>query len=153
MMKKDEKDMNKYPEDFKLGKGDREFADANNKGLVVNYSDAAIKLCHWYKDSKNPVWSKKHGDIEHSGMTYVYVEFFYGWSCVAELEFDFDADGWWYDSYFFNSHKEISEFWQSELGIDAYAEEAAERQREIDSLINAHICEMSEGLHCLSHVG
>ena len=142
MMKKDEKDMN-YPEDFKLGKGDREFADANDKGLVVNYSDKAVKLCHWYKD----------GDKKVEGMTYVYVEFFYGWSCVAELEFDFDADGWWYDSYFFNSHKEISEFWQSELGIDAYAEEAAERQREIDSLINAHICEMSEGLMSLSHVG
>ena len=142
MMKKDEKDMN-YPEDFKLGKGDREFADANDKGLVVNYSDKAVKLCHWYKD----------GDKKVEGMTYVYVEFFYGWSCVAELEFDFDADGWWYDSYFFNSHKEISEFWQSELGIDAYAEEAAERQREIDSLINAHICEMSEGMMSLSHVG
>jgi len=142
MMKKDEKDMN-YPEDFKLGKGDREFADANDKGLVVNYSDKAVKLCHWYKD----------GDKKVEGMTYVYVEFFYGWSCVAELEFDFDADGWWYDSYFFNSHKEISEFWQSELGIDAYAEEAAERQREIDSLINAHICEVSEGMMSLSHVG
>ena len=142
MMKKDEKDMN-YPEDFKLGKGDREFADANDKGLVVNYSDKAVKLCHWYKD----------GDKKVEGMTYVYVEFFYGWSCVAEVEFDFDADGWWYDSYFFNSHKEISEFWQSELGIDAYAEEAAERQREIDSLINAHICEVSEGMMSLSHVG
>ena len=142
MMKKDEKDMN-YPEDFKLGKGDREFADANDKGLVVNYSDKAVKLCHWYKD----------GDKKVEGMTYVYVEFFYGWSCVAELEFDFDADGWWYDSYFFNSHKEISEFWQSELGIDAHAEEAAERQREIDSLINAHICEVSEGMMSLSHVG
>ena len=132
-----------YPEDFKLGKGDREFADANDKGLVVNYSDKAVKLCHWYKD----------GDKKVEGMTYVYVEFFYGWSCVAEVEFDFDADGWWYDSYFFNSHKEISEFWQSELGIDAYAEEAAERQREIDSLINAHICEVSEGMMSLSHVG
>ena len=142
MMKKDEKDMN-YPEDFKLGKGDREFADANDKGLVVNYSDKAVKLCHWYKD----------GDKKVEGMTYVYVEFFYGWSCVAELEFDFDADGWWYDSYFFNSHKEISEFWQSELGIDAYAEEAAARQKEIDSLINAHICEVSEGMMSLSHVG
>ena len=142
MMKKDEKDMN-YPEDFKLGKGDREFADANDKGLVVNYSDKAVKLCHWYKD----------GDKKVEGMTYVYVEFFYGWSCVAELEFDWDSDGWWYDSYFFNSHKEISEFWQSELGIDAYAEEAAERQREIDSLINAHICEVSEGMMSLSHVG
>ena len=142
MMKKDEKDMN-YPEDFKLGKGDREFADANDKGLVVNYSDKAVKLCHWYKD----------GDKKVEGMTYVYVEFFYGWSCVAELEFDFDADGWWYDSYFFNSHKEISEFWQSELGIDAYAKEADERQREIDSLINAHICEVSEGMMSLSHVG
>ena len=143
MMKKDEKDMNKYPEDFELGKGDREFADANNKGLVVRYSDAVVKLCHWYKD----------GDKKVEGMTYVYVEFFYGWSCVAELEFDWDSDGWWYDSYFFNSHKEISEFWQSELGIDAYAEEAAERQREIDSLINAHICEVSEGMMSLSHVG
>ena len=142
MMKKDEKDMN-YPEDFKLGKGDREFADANDKGLVVNYSDKAVKLCHWYKD----------GDKKVEGMTYVYVEFFYGWSCVAELEFDWDSDGWWYDSYFFNSHKEVSEFWQSELGIDAYAEEAAERQREIDSLINAHICEVSEGMMSLSHVG
>ena len=142
MMKKGEKNMN-YPEDFELGKGDREFADANDKGLVVNYSDKAVKLCHWYKD----------GDKKVEGMTYVYVEFFYGWSCVAELEFDFDADGWWYDSYFFNSHKEISEFWQSELGIDAYAEEAAERQREIDSLINAHICEVSEGMMSLSHVG
>ena len=152
MMKKDEKNMN-YPLDFKLGKGDREFADANDKGLVVNYSDSAVKLCHWYKESDNAIWDSKFGDKKHNGMTYVYVEFFYGWSCVAELEFDFDADGWWHGSYFFNSHKEISEFWQSELGIDAYAEEAAERQREIDSLINAHICEMSEGLHCLSHVG
>ena len=142
MMKKDEKDMN-YPEDFKLGKGDREFADANDKGLVVNYSDKAVKLCHWYKD----------GDKKVEGMTYVYVEFFYGWSCVAEVEFDFDADGWWYDSYFFNSHKEISEFWQSELGIDLfYAEEDAKR-KEMDSLINAHICEMSEGMMSLSHVG
>ena len=152
MMKKDEKDMS-YPKDFKLGKGDREFADANNKGLVVRYSDAVVKLCHWYKESDNAIWDSKFGDKQHNGMTYVYVEFFYGWSCVAELEFDFDADGWWYDSYFFNSHKEISEFWQSELGIDAYAEEAAERQREIDSLINAHICEMSEGMMSLSHVG
>ena len=152
MMKKDEKDMN-YPEDFKLGKGDREFAEANNKGLVVNYSDAAVKLCHWYKESDNASWDSKFGDKQHNGMTYVYVEFFYGWSCVAELEFDFYADGWWYDSYFFNSHKEISEFWQSELGIDAYAEEAAEKQREIDSLINAHICEVSEGMMSLSHVG
>ena len=152
MMKKDEKDMN-YPEDFKLGKGDREFAEANNKGLVVNYSDAAVKLCHWYKESDNASWDSKFGDKQHNGMTYVYVEFFYGWSCVAELEFDFDSDGWWYDSYFFNSHKEISEFWQSELGIDAYAEEAAEKQREIDSLINAHICEVSEGMMSLSHVG
>ena len=141
-MKKDEKDMN-YPEDFKLGKGDREFADANDKGLVVNYSDKAVKLCHWYKD----------GDKKVEGMTYVYVEFFYGWSCVAELEFDWDSDGWWYDSYFFNSHKEISSFWQSELGIDAYAEESAARQKEIDSLINAHICEVSEGMMSLSHVG
>ena len=152
MMKKDEKNMS-YPKDFKLGKGDREFADANNKGLVVNYSDAAVKLCHWYKESDNASWDSKFGDKQHNGMTYVYVEFFYGWSCVAELEFDFDADGWWYDSYFFNSHKEISSFWQSELGIDAYAEEAAERQREIDSLINAHICEVSEGMMSLSHVG
>ena len=142
MMKKDEKDMS-YPKDFKLGKGDREFADANNKGLVVRYSDAVVKLCHWYKD----------GDKKVEGMTYVYVEFFYGWSCVAELEFDWDSDGWWYDSYFFNSHKEISEFWQSELGIDAYAKEANERQKEIDSLINAHICEVSEGMMSLSHVG
>ena len=152
MMKKDEKDMS-YPKDFKLGKGDREFADANNKGLVVRYSDAAVKLCHWYKESDNAIWDSKFGDKQHNGMTYVYVEFFYGWSCVAELEFDWDSDGWWYDSYFFNSHKEISEFWQSELGIDAYAEEAAERQREIDSLINAHICEVSEGMMSLSHVG
>ena len=29
-------------------------------------------------------------------------------SCVAELEFDFDADGWWYGSNFFDSGKEIS---------------------------------------------
>jgi len=152
MMKKDEKDMN-YHEDFKLGKGDREFAEANNKGLVVNYSDAAVKLCHWYKESDNASWDSKFGDKQHNGMTYVYVEFFYGWSCVAELEFDFDSDGWWYDSYFFNSHKEISSFWQSELGIDAYAKEANERQKEIDSLLNAHICEMSEGMMSLSHVG
>jgi hypothetical protein len=142
MMKKDEKDMN-YPEDFKLGKGDREFADANNKGLVVNYSDAAVKLCHWYKDDAK----------EHSGFTYVYIEFAFGWSPVAELEFDFDADGWWHGSYFFNSGKEISEFWQSELGINLYAKEQAERQKEIDSLINAHICEVSEGMMSLSHVG
>ena len=152
MMKKDEKDMS-YPKDFKLGKGDREFAEANNKGLVVNYSDAAVKLCHWYKESDNASWDSKFGDKQHNGMTYVYVEFFYGWSCVAELEFDFDSDGWWYDSYFFNSHKEISSFWQSELGIDAYAKEANERQKEIDSLLNAHICEMSEGMMSLSHVG
>ena len=76
-MKKDEKNMN-YPLDFKLGKGDREFADANDKGLVVNYSDAAVKLCHWYKDDAK----------EHSGFTYVYIEFAFGWSPVAELEFD-----------------------------------------------------------------
>ena len=70
-----------------------------------------------------------------------------------QLEFDFDADGWWHGSYFFNSGKEISEFWQSELGINLYAKEQAERQKEIDSLINAHICEVSEGMMSLSHVG
>ena len=64
MMKKDKKNMN-YPEDFKLGNGDREFADANNKGLVVHYSDEAVKLCKWYKD----------GAKEHNGITYVYIEF------------------------------------------------------------------------------
>ena len=142
MMKKDKKNMN-YPEDFKLGKGDREFADANNKGIVVHYSDDAVKICKWYKD----------GAKEHNGLTYVYIEFAFGWSPVAELEFDFDADGWWHGSYFFNSGKEISEFWQSELGINLYAKEQAERQKEIDSLINAHICEVSEGMMSLSHVG
>ena len=106
MMKKDKKDMN-YPEDFKLGKGDREFADANNKGIVVHYSDDAVKLCKWYKD----------GAKEHNGLTYVYIEFAFGWSPVAELEFDFDADGWWYGSKLFDSHEEISEFWHSETGL------------------------------------
>ena len=142
MMKKDEKDMN-YPEDFKLGKGDREFADANNKGLVVRYSDAVVKLCHWYKESDNAIWDSKFGDIE----------FAFGWSPVAELEFDFDADGWWHGSKLFDSHKQISEFWQSELGMNLYAKEQAARQREIDSLINGHICQMSEGMMSLSHVG
>ena len=42
MMKKDEKDMS-YPEDFKLGKGDREFAEANNKGLVVRLFRCSCK--------------------------------------------------------------------------------------------------------------
>jgi len=86
-----------YPEDFKLGKGDREFADANNKGIVVHYSDDAVKICKWYKD----------GAKEHNGLTYVYIEFAFGWSPVAELEFDFDADGWWYGSKLFDSHEEI----------------------------------------------
>jgi len=75
------------------------------------------------------------------------------WKGCATLEFDFDADGWWHGSKLFDSHKEISEFWQSELGMNLYAKEQAARQREIDSLINAHICEVSEGMMSLSHVG
>ena len=141
MMKKDKKTMN-YPKDFKLGYGDREFADANNKGLVVHYSDDAVMLCKWYKD----------GAKEHNGLTYVYIEFSMGWSAVAELEFDFDADGWWYGSKLFDSHEQISKFWHSEMGYE-FVSEKDKREREIDSLVNSHICEMSEGMMSLSHVG
>ena len=74
-----------------------------------------------------------------------YIEFAFGWSPVAELEFDFDADGWWYGSKLFDSHEEISKFWHSEMGYE-FVSEKDKREREIDSLINAHICEVSEGM-------
>ena len=140
MMKKDEKDMKQM---FK--------PRINNKLIDIHYEDDNIKIAKYYNKKDH------HGMPMSNGLSYIYVfdEYENREVVHAILDFDFDSDGWWYGSNFFNSHEEIAKFWAENMFIPPrpYYSPEERKQRELDSLLNAHICEMSEGMMSLSHVG
>jgi hypothetical protein len=73
------------------------------------------------------------------------------WKGVATLEFDFYADGWWYHSQFIEGDLEdVAKFWKQNMML---SERKMNDKEFEDSILNGYISEMSEGLHCLSHVG
>ena len=73
------------------------------------------------------------------------------WKGVATLEFDFYADGWWYHSQFIEGDLEdVAKFWKQNMML---SERKMNDKEFEDSILNGYISEMSEGMHCLSHVG
>ena len=73
------------------------------------------------------------------------------WKGCATLEFDFYADGWWYHSQFIEGDLEdVAKFWKQNMML---SERKMNDKEFEDSILNGYISEMSEGMHCLSHVG
>ena len=73
------------------------------------------------------------------------------WKGVATLEFDFYADGWWYNSQLIEgSLEDVAKFWKQNMMLSE--RKMTDKEFE-DSILNGYISEMSEGMHCLSHVG
>ena len=73
------------------------------------------------------------------------------WKGVATLEFDFYADGWWYNSQLIEGGLEdVAKFWKQNMML---SERKMNDKEFEDSILNGYISEMSEGMHCLSHVG
>ena len=71
---------------------------------------------------------------------------------AATLEFDFYADGWWYNSQLIEgSLEDVAKFWKQN-GMMLSERKMTDKEFE-DSILNGYISEMSEGIHCLSHVG
>ena len=125
MMKKDKKDMkNKEP---KLNE------------VEIRYQDDRVIL-------------GKH--IEQD-LTWVFVQPYDdgNWKGCATLEFDFYSDGWWYGSHnprYFRSLPDIAKYWKENMMLSE--RKMTDKEFE-DSILNGYISEMSEGMHCLSHVG
>ena len=92
-----------------------------------------------------------------SGLTWVFVQPYDdgNWKGCATLEFDFYADGWWYNSQLIEgSLKDVAKFWKQNMMLsptESMPEEGTQEWK--DSILNGYISEMSEGMHCLSHVG
>ena len=88
-----------------------------------------------------------------SGLTWVFVQPYDdgNWKGCATLEFDFYADGWWYHSQFIEGDLEdVAKFWKQNMML---SERKMNDKEFEDSILNGYISEMSEGIHCLSHVG
>jgi len=100
------------PEMFQRGKGDREWADANNKGVVIMAQSEKIAVGKFYPNEVEPV---------SSTYAFSYDNLLKGWCIHAILDFDFDADGWFHfsdilnKSTFFNTHDEIMEYFAKEI--------------------------------------
>ncbi len=122
-----------------------------NKLIDIDYEDKNVILAKYYNKKD------KYGYPMHNGLTYIYTfdEYYKDWKVHAIIEFDFMSNGWWYGSNFFDSHEEIAKFWAENMFIPPreFISKEEKRQREIDSLINQHICEVSEGMLSLSHTG
>ena len=92
-----------------------------------------------------------------SGLTWVFVQPYDdgNWKGCATLEFDFYADGWWYHSQLIEGGLEdVAKFWKQNMMLsptESMPEEGTQEWK--DSILNGYISEMSEGMHCLSHVG
>ena len=70
-----------------------------------------------------------------------------GW---ATLEFGYYADGWRYNSQFNSSgHEDVALFWKQNMML---SERKMNDKEKKDSILNGYISEMSEVMHCLSHV-
>ena len=137
MMKKGEKSM------FK--------PSIKNKLIDIDYEDKNVKIAHYYNKKDH------HGMPMHNGLVYVYTfdGYYEDWKVHAILDFDFMSNGWWYGSNFFDSYEEIAKYWAEKMFLPPreFVSKKDKERMEMDSLINAHICEMSEGMMSLSHVG
>ena len=137
MMKKGEKSM------FK--------PSIKNKLIDIDYEDKNVKIAHYYNKKDH------HGLPMHNGLVYVYTfdEYYEDWKVHAILDFDFMSNGWWYGSNCFDSYEEIAKFWAEKMFLPPkeFVSKKDKERMEMESLINAHICEVSEGMMSLSHVG
>ena len=125
MMKKGEKKMKKL---FKPA--------ITNKNLEIRYKDSHVRI----------------GKYLPHDITWVYTFDKYEgrWTAHGALDFDFESDSWWYGSHSFKSYEEIAKYWNENMIL--HSREMSDKEFE-DSILNGYICEMSEGMMSLSHVG
>ena len=121
--------------------------DKNMKNKEPKLNEVEIR----YQDDR--VILGKH--IEQD-LTWVFVQPYDdgNWKGCATLEFDFYSDGWWYGSKYFRTLPDIAKFWKQNMMLsptESMPEEGTQEWK--DSILNGYISEMSEGMHCLSHVG
>ena len=116
--------------------------DKNMKNKEPKLNEVEIR----YQDDR--VILGKH--IEQD-LTWVFVPHDGDWKGCATLEFDYYADGWWYHSQFISgSLEDVALFWKQNMML---SERKMNDKEFEDSILNGYISEMSEGMHCLSHVG
>ena len=116
--------------------------DKNMKNKEPKLNEVKIR----YQDDR--VILGKH--IEQD-LTWVFVPHDGDWKGCATLEFDYYADGWWYHSQFISGGLEdVAKFWKQNMML---SERKMNDKEFEDSILNGYISEMSEGMHCLSHVG
>jgi|TARA_R110002124_G_scaffold57345_3_gene160731 hypothetical protein len=116
--------------------------DKNMKNKEPKLNEVEIR----YQDDR--VILGKH--IEQD-LTWVFVPHDGDWKGCATLEFDYYADGWWYHSQFISGGLEdVAKFWKQNMML---SERKMNDKEFEDSILNGYISEMSEGMHCLSHVG
>ena len=116
--------------------------DKNMKNKEPKLNEVEIR----YQDDR--VILGKH--IEQD-LTWVFVPHDGDWKGCATLEFDYYADGWWYHSQFISGGLEdVALFWKQNMML---SERKMNDKEFEDSILNGYISEMSEGMHCLSHVG
>jgi hypothetical protein len=116
--------------------------DKNMKNKEPKLNEVEIR----YQDDR--VILGKH--IEQD-LTWVFVPHDGDWKGCATLEFDYYADGWWYHSQFISGGLEdVAKFWKQNMML---SERKMNDKEFEDSILNGYISEMSEGIHCLSHVG
>jgi hypothetical protein len=116
--------------------------DKNMKNKEPKLNEVEIR----YQDDR--VILGKH--IEQD-LTWVFVPHDGDWKGCATLEFDYYADGWWYNSQFISGGLEdVALFWKQNMML---SERKMNDKEFEDSILNGYISEMSEGMHCLSHVG
>ena len=116
--------------------------DKNMKNKEPKLNEVEIR----YQDDR--VILGKH--IEQD-LTWVFVPHDGDWKGCATLEFDYYADGWWYHSQFIcGGLEDVAKFWKQNMML---SERKMNDKEFEDSILNGYISEMSEGMHCLSHVG
>jgi len=123
-----------------------------NKLIDIDYQDENIILAKYYNQRD------KYGYHMHNGITYVftYNEELKDWRVSDTIEFCPDSNGWWFRMSFFNTHEDIARYWALFMFDEKRTPPLTKKEkedREMDSLINAHICEYSEGMLSLSHTG
>ena len=127
-----------------------------NKLIDIDYEDKNVKIAHYYNKKD------EHGYPMHNGFTYVYVFDGYEdkWVVHGVLEFEFESSAWWlysdfYGTHSFDSYESIAKWWAENrfLPPREFVSKKDKERMEMDSLINSHICEMSEGMMSLSHTG
>ena len=127
-----------------------------NKLIDIDYEDKNVKIAHYYNKKC------ELGYPMHNGLTYVYVFDGYEdkWVVHGVLEFEFESSAWWlyskfYGTHSFDSYESIAKWWAENrfLPPREFVSKKDKERMEMDSLINSHICEMSEGMLSLSHTG